>query len=83
MPDDDIWISPEFPLAALSFSFASTHSGNFSPAAEIAPIAVRDVFSSVSVKDLTVFAPFSASPFLGASKSRQQVSSMLKTRSDG
>jgi hypothetical protein len=47
---------------------AKTQKVSFCPAAEIAPRAVKEVFSLVVAGSLTGCAPFSASTFWGVSK---------------
>jgi hypothetical protein len=63
--------------------FDGGNHGNFCPDPGISPTAMNDVFSLDFEVTLTVSTPFSAKPFLGASKVRQYVSSIFKTRSGG
>jgi hypothetical protein len=70
-----------FPLHRTVQHFAGTQRSIFSHAQDIAPNAVKDVFSPFLDKRFTGSGPFSATTFRGASKNLQHVSSMLNVSS--
>jgi hypothetical protein len=67
--DENTRMSAKFPFASLRSPFCCQSKRQFCPVAEIAPGAVKDVFSLVFDCNFTASAPFSASSFVGERES--------------